>query len=80
MLIMAGIYYTINIYVTYKEWMKKYPLAGSLSNLQWVLIARGFVNKLEYFSKIEIEKLRLKTILIFHVIKHPRVLNYITFN
>jgi hypothetical protein len=34
--------------------MKKYPLSGRLNNLNDVLVARGFVNKLEFFSKSEI--------------------------
>jgi hypothetical protein len=79
MVIIAFIYYTLSIYLTYKEWMKKYPLSGRNSNLSWVLDMRGFVNRLEFFSKIELIELRVKTILIFdavNVIKHKFLFNW----
>jgi len=50
LLIITGIYYTLNIYVTYKERMEKYPSAGKLKNLSDVLLLRGFSNRLEFFS------------------------------
>jgi hypothetical protein len=69
MVIIAFIYNTLNIYVTYKEWMKKYPLAGRLGNLSIVLNMRGFVNRLEFFSKLELYELRSKTLLYEELIK-----------
>ena len=76
MVIIAFIYYTSSIYLTYKEWMKKYPLSRN-NNLSIVLNVRGFVNRLEFFSKLELHELRNKTLLYEEVIKHKRVVNYI---
>jgi hypothetical protein len=56
--------------------MKKYPLARN-NNLSIVLNVRGFVNRLEFFSKLELYKLRSKTLLYEKVIKHKYVVNYI---
>jgi len=74
LLIMVGIYYTLNIYVTYKEWMEKYPSAGKLKNLSDVLLLRGFTNKLEFFSKLEIKEIRNRTLLYIIVMKIKGVL------